>query len=61
VATTRAANLAASGASRAAAYTSGYSLAFWVAAGFGVASLAATMLLLRRDELQAQPALEAES
>ena len=29
-----------------------------VAAGFGVASLAATALLLRRQELQAQPALE---
>jgi EmrB/QacA subfamily drug resistance transporter len=58
VATTRAGNLIASGTPRAVAYTSGYSLAFWVAAGFGAASLAATGFLLRRQELQAEPALE---
>jgi MFS family permease len=58
VATTRASNLLASGASRAVAYTSGYSVAFWVAGGFAAASLIATALLLSRDELQAQPAFE---
>ena len=58
VATTRADNLLANGSSRAVAYTSGYSVAFWVAAGFGVASLIATALLLRRDELRAEPAFE---
>ena len=60
VATSRADNLLASGASRAVAYTSGYSVAFWVAAGFGVASLIATALLLRREELRAEPAFEAD-
>jgi hypothetical protein len=56
VATTRFEGLVADGRDPAAAATDGYSLAFWVAVGFAVASLAATLLLLRRRELEALPA-----
>jgi MFS family permease len=53
VATTRTNNLLDTGVSRAEAATSGYSLAFWVGVGFALVGLAATLLLLRRDDLRA--------
>jgi len=53
VATTRTNNLLHTGVSRAEAATSGYSLAFWVGVGFALVGLAATLLLLRRDDLRA--------
>jgi len=56
VATTRFEGLVADGRDPAAAATGGYSLAFWVGVGFAVASLAATLLLLRRRELETVPA-----
>jgi EmrB/QacA subfamily drug resistance transporter len=51
VSTTRTDNLLANGTERAAALTGGFSIAFWVAAAFAVVSLAATIALLRRDDL----------
>ncbi len=55
VATTQAENLLESGDDQAEAYTSGYSLAFWVGAAFAIASLVATFVLLRRSELESAP------
>ena len=46
----------ADGASQAVANTAGYQLAFYVAAAFAVASLVATLLIVRRDELEPVPA-----
>lgn len=51
VSTTRTDNLLTDGAERASALTGGFSIAFWVAAAFAVASLVATIALLRRDDL----------
>lgn len=51
VSTTRTDSLLANGAEPAAALTGGFSIAFWVAAAFAVASLVATIALLRRDDL----------
>jgi EmrB/QacA subfamily drug resistance transporter len=51
VATSRTDHLLAHGESRAEALTSGFSLAFWVAVGFGLAALAATLLMIHREEL----------
>jgi MFS family permease len=56
VAVSRANHDLASGASRAVANTAGYQLAFYVAAAFAVVSLAATLLILHRGELQTTPA-----
>lgn len=56
VATTRTENLAADGTSQPQALTSGFSLAFWVAAGFALVSLIVTVVYLRKDELSAVPA-----
>jgi len=53
VSTTRTENLLADGGERAGALTGGYSIAFWVAAAFAVVSLAATIAVLRRDDLAA--------
>jgi len=53
VATTRTNNLLQAGVSRAEAATRGYSLAFWVGVGFALVGLAATLLLLQRDDLRA--------
>src|SRR5262249_37297936 len=55
VSTNRAEHLIASGDDAAEALTSGFSLAFWVAVGFGVAALLATLLMIRREELAAVP------
>ncbi|HEY8645949.1 MAG TPA: MFS transporter, partial [Gaiellaceae bacterium] len=46
----------AGGASQAVANTAGYQLAFYVAAAFAVASLVATLLIVRRHELEPSPA-----
>jgi len=52
VATTRTENLTPAGADpSAAALTSGFSLAFWFAAGFAVVSLITTLVVLQRQEL----------
>ena len=61
VSTTRANDLIKTGVSHAEAATRGYSLAFWVGVGFALAGFAATLLLLKRDDLrvvepQAEPA-----
>jgi EmrB/QacA subfamily drug resistance transporter len=51
VATTRTDRLLAAGEPRPEAIVSGFSLAFWVAAGFAVVGLLATLVLLRREDL----------
>ena len=56
VAISRANRELADGASQAVANTAGYQLAFYVAAAFAVASLVATLLIVRRDELEPVPA-----
>jgi EmrB/QacA subfamily drug resistance transporter len=56
VSVTRTDNLQADGVPRLDAATQGWSLGFWVAAGFALASLLATLLLLKSRELQAVPA-----
>ena len=57
VATTRTTNLAGDAAPTAGDLTSGFSLAFWVAAGFAVASLITTIAVLRQRDI---PAIGAE-
>ena len=52
VATTRTDHLLKAGVSHAEAATRGYSLAFWVGVGFALVGLAATLVLLRRDDLR---------
>ncbi|MBA2537049.1 MAG: MFS transporter [Actinobacteria bacterium] len=52
VATTRSDNLVADGQSVPQALTSGFSLAFWVAAGFAVVSLVTTLVVIQRKELE---------
>jgi EmrB/QacA subfamily drug resistance transporter len=56
VATSHTASELAAGENELQALTSGYSLAFWVAFAFAAASIAATLLALRREDLQAAPA-----
>lgn len=56
VSTTRTENLLADGTAQPVAFTDGFSLAFWVAAGVAGLSLLATLLLLRRSDLQTAPA-----
>jgi EmrB/QacA subfamily drug resistance transporter len=51
VATNRTSDLLATGESQAAALTSGFTLAFWVAVGFAVLALAATLTMIHREEL----------
>jgi EmrB/QacA subfamily drug resistance transporter len=51
VATTHTATLLESGTPRPEALVSGFSWAFWVAAGFAVASMITTLLVLKREEL----------
>jgi EmrB/QacA subfamily drug resistance transporter len=55
VSTSRTEHLLAQGESRAEALTGGFSLAFWVAVGFGAAALAATLVMIRREELAPVP------
>jgi sugar phosphate permease len=52
VAISRANHELAAGASQAVANTAGYQLAFYVAAAFAVASLVATLVIVRRNELE---------
>jgi predicted MFS family arabinose efflux permease len=62
VSTTRTNHLLDAGSARATPLTHGFTLAFWVAAGFAVAALATTLLVLRRDDLRpvsAEPVAEA--
>jgi EmrB/QacA subfamily drug resistance transporter len=56
VSTTRTEHLLKSGDDVKSALTSGFSLAFWVAVGFAIAGLAATLVMIRREELAAVPA-----
>ncbi len=51
VATNRTSDLLAEGESRAAALTSGFTLAFWVAVGFAALALVATLTMIHREEL----------
>jgi len=55
VATTRTESELALGTAQPEALTSGFTLAFWVAVGFAVVSLATTLLVLRRRDLAAAP------
>jgi EmrB/QacA subfamily drug resistance transporter len=52
VATTHTSNLLDSGESNPQALVSGFSLAFWVAAGFALAGFLTTAFVLRRDDLK---------
>ena len=52
VSTTRTENLLGSGTEPAAALTDGFAAAFWIGVGFAVLSLAATLLALRKRDLQ---------
>jgi MFS family permease len=56
VSTTRTDHLLRSGTSLKPALTEGFSLAFWVAVGFAVAGLVATLTMIRREELATVPA-----
>jgi EmrB/QacA subfamily drug resistance transporter len=51
VATNKTSDLLAGGESQAAALTSGFTLAFWVAVGFAALALVATLTMIRREEL----------
>jgi EmrB/QacA subfamily drug resistance transporter len=51
VSTTRAENLIEGGTDQPQALTDGFSLAFWVAAGFALAAIVLTLLLIRRSDL----------
>ena len=55
VATTRTENLLADGKDPATALTSGFQIAFWVGAGLAVASLIATLVFLRKKDLEQVP------
>jgi MFS family permease len=57
VATTHTSNLIADGTAQPQALTDGFSLGFWVAAGFALVSLVTTLVVLRQDDL---PAVHAE-
>ena len=52
VSTTRTSHLLASGESRASALSDGFSLAFWVAVGFAAIALVATLVMIRREEIE---------
>jgi EmrB/QacA subfamily drug resistance transporter len=55
VSTTRTENLLADGSDPAHALTSGFQLAFWVGVGLAAASLIATLVALRRSDLEQVP------
>jgi EmrB/QacA subfamily drug resistance transporter len=52
ISTTRTENLLASGTEPASALTTGFAAAFWVGVGFALISLAATLLALRKRDLE---------
>jgi EmrB/QacA subfamily drug resistance transporter len=56
VSTTRTENALSDGVSQPQALTDGFSVAFWVAAAFAAISIIATLLAIRRVDLQAAPA-----
>jgi EmrB/QacA subfamily drug resistance transporter len=56
VSTTRTENLLADGTDPATALTSGFQIAFWVGVGLAVASLVATLVALRKKDLEQVPA-----
>lgn len=56
ISTTHTNTLLDDGVADPSALSQGWSLAFWVAAGFALAGLIATLTLLRNDDLQAVPA-----
>ena len=58
VATTRTTHLLESGQKPPEALTHGFQIAFWVAAAFALASVVATLVLLRRDDLKVPDAEE---
>src|SRR5919201_900188 len=55
VSTTRTENLLANGTDPAIALTSGFQIAFWVGVGLAVSSLIATLVVLRRKDLEQVP------
>jgi EmrB/QacA subfamily drug resistance transporter len=55
VSTTRTENLLADGKDPATALTSGFQIAFWVGVGLAAASLVATLVALRRKDLEQVP------
>jgi len=61
ISTTRSDNLIDDGVTQAVAFTDGYSLAFWVAAGFAVLGVIVTLLALKREDLVMEPAEEVAS
>ena len=52
VATTRIDNLAPNGHPTPADLTSGYAVAFWVAAGVAAAAIVTTLLIVRKEDLE---------
>jgi EmrB/QacA subfamily drug resistance transporter len=56
VSTNRTEHLIKQGESQAQALTSGFSLSFWVAVGFGVAALLAALMMIHGEELATAPA-----
>ena len=52
VATSRIDNLAPNGHPTPADLTSGYALAFWVAAGVAAAAIVTTLLIVRKEDLE---------
>ncbi|MBA3717439.1 MAG: MFS transporter [Actinobacteria bacterium] len=57
----RSSSLERSGTPHPQALTSGFSLAFWVAAGVAAAAILITLLIVRREDLQMQPETEPET
>ena len=51
VATTRTGHLLDKGVAKQSAMTNGFSLAFWVAAGFAAVALVTTLVVLKREDL----------
>ena len=58
ISTTRSDNLIEDGVADAVALTDGYSLAFWVAAGFAILGVIVTLFALKREDLVMEPAEE---
>jgi EmrB/QacA subfamily drug resistance transporter len=58
ISTTRSDNLIEDGVAEVVALTDGYSLAFWVAAGFAILGVIVTLFALKREDLVMEPAEE---
>jgi len=61
ISTTRSDNLIEDGVAEVNALTDGYSLAFWVAAGFAILGVIVTLFALQREDLVMEPTEEAAS